>query len=164
MIQTREKLNQIIQEIEIPEKKSGKQIGERILKRKVNEREKQFAYINLEIAQLKEYVDENNQLYAMAMELEEEKNASFIKRIYTKLCMRLLRPALGREIAFHASVTRSVNHLYNNAILLQQFADEQGKLICKMEEELIQQQYYNVANEEKIRDLYQRLEQLNTNQ
>lgn len=164
MIETREKMDQIIQEIESPEKKSGKQIGERILKRKVNEKETQIPNISLEIEQLKEFVDANNQLYAMTTELEEEKNASFIKRLYIKICMRLLRPAMGREIAFHASVTRSVNHLYNTAVLVQQFVDEQGRLVHKLEEELRQQQYYNAANEEKIRDLYRRLEQLGVNE
>lgn len=164
MIETREKMDQIMQEIESPERKSGKQIGERILKRKVNEKENQIPSISLEIEQLKEYVDENNQLYAMTMEFEEEKNVSFIKRLYVKLCMRLLRPIMEKETAFHASVTRSINHLYNNTVLSQQFADEQSKQFRKMEEELLQLRYYNAANEEKIRDLYQRLEQLGVNE
>lgn len=162
MMQAREKIDQIIQEIELPENMSGKQIGERILGRKLGERPSQVRHINLEIEQLKEYVEKNNQLYVIALESEE--SVSFPKRIFRKLQRRLLASVLEQETEFHASVTCSVNHLYNNMCLTQQFMDEQTNRIRRLEEELSQQQYFSAVNDEKIRELYQRLEQMEAKQ
>ena len=159
MMQTRKKLDEILQEIETPEKKSGKQIGERILGKKLDEKNMAASRVSLEIEQLKEYVEQNNQHYAVTLESGGGESSSFIKRLYRKVLFRLLAPVLEQETVFHASVTRSINHLYNNMIMLQQFIDAQANQIQTMEKKLEQQEFYNIANEEKIRELYQRLEQ-----
>lgn len=154
MMQTREKLQGIMKEIETPERRSGKQIGEQILGRKVADESGAVSNCCLEIQQLQEYVEKNNQLYVISAGQEAAGSSGFLKGLFHKFRSRILGSVTEQETAYNASVTCSINHLYNNMIILQQYADAQARIIRKLEVELAQQRFVNVVCEEKIRELY----------
>lgn len=157
MRQTREKLQGIIAEIEEGERKSGKQIGEKILGRKVADKSGAVSSCCLEIQQLQEYVEKNNRLYVISSGQENAESPGLVRRIFHKVRDKFVGSITEQETEFNASVTCSINHLYNNMIILQQYADEQAGIIKKLEKELEQQRFLNAVSEEKIRMLYHRL-------
>lgn len=159
MMQTREKIRGIMQEIETPERKSGKQIGEQILGRKVADDLRAVSGCCLEIQQLQEYVERNNASYVISTGQEAGGSVGFIKRMFHKIRGRLVGSMADQETAFNASVTCSINHLYNNMIILQHYADEQAGIIRRLEDELAQQRFLNAVSEEKIRELYQKMDE-----
>lgn len=158
MMQTKEKIYEIMQEIEMPQQKSGKQIGERILGRSISDGELHTHHYSLEIEQLKKYIENNNQIYGITLNQEPDTSDGWKQRVVRKVRTAVVSPVVEQDNAFHASVTCSLNHLYNNMIILQKFADEQAEVIQRLEEELAQQRFVNMVNEEKIRELYGMLE------
>lgn len=159
MIQVRQKVKEIVEEIEYPEQMSGKQIGEIILGKGQKQENASIHSTYLEIKQLKEYVEKNNQSYNITIENQDgNTKLPFWKKIYRKLLQHIMAPILEQENIFHASVTCSINHLYNNMILTQQFIDEQTGLIRRLEEQIRQQKYSDAVNHEKINELQQRLD------
>ena len=68
MIQVRQKVKEIVEEIEYPEQMSGKQIGEIILGKGQKQENASIHSTYLEIKQLKEYVEKNNQSYNITIE------------------------------------------------------------------------------------------------
>lgn len=158
MIQTKEKIHGIMQEIEMPQRKSGKQIGEQILGRSISDDKIHMHQYNLELEQLKEYVENNNQIYGISLEQESDVSGGWKQQVIRKMRTAVVSPVVEQENAFNASVTRSFNYLYNNMVILQNFVDEQADIIQKLEEKLEQQRLINMVNEEKIRELYGMLE------
>lgn len=157
MRQTREKIREIMQEIETPERKSGKQIGEQILGRKVANESGAVSRCSLEIQQLQEYVERNNASYVISLGEEPGGKLGFLRRIGHRIRDRFTGSVAEQQTAFNASVTCSINHLYNNMIILQQYADDQAGIIRKLEQELAHQRFLNAVSEEKIKELHRRL-------
>ncbi|MCM1495529.1 MAG: hypothetical protein NC089_06985 [Bacteroides sp.] len=157
MMETREKIQTIIQELETPERQSGKQIGERILGRKVADGNGAVSNCSLEIQQMQEHVEHNNENYVISLEEEPGGRLGFIRKHGYEYWRSCVGSVAEQQTAFNASVTRSINHLYNNMIILQQYADRQAGIIRSLEKELARQQFLNTVSEEKIKELQRRL-------
>lgn len=161
MMQARDKINSIMSEIETPQRKSGTQIGEQILGRKITSI-RDLQPCNLEIDALHEYVERNNQTYAVTADGSNPNQPNFrgiVQRVVGKARNAFGGPMAEQETTFNASVTCSINHLFNDMVILQEYAKKQEQRLRQLEQELEQQRFLNMVNEERIRDLVRNLEE-----
>jgi len=141
MVETKATIDKIISEIEtntpvVPQqgKMSINQVMEILLDRNtvatesVGEPSVGNSEYNFDMSELKRWRDKNNQIYSIKLERPLYSNRPvigklvvFVKKVTRKLLRPILYPILTEQNEFNASVTASINALYNNELTTQQF-------------------------------------------
>ncbi|MBQ3517599.1 MAG: class I SAM-dependent methyltransferase [Lachnospiraceae bacterium] len=141
MVETKATIDKIISEIEtntpvVPQqgKMNINQVMEILLDRNtvatesVGEPSVGNSEYNFDMSELKRWRDKNNQIYSIKLERPLYSNRPvigklvvFVKKVTRKLLRPVLYPILTEQNEFNASVTASINALYNNELTTQQF-------------------------------------------
>lgn len=145
MVETKETIDKIISELEGKNpnvSKSGKmsvnQVMEILLDRNVTpsdnvaEQDMGNSEYSFDMGEVKRWRDKNNQIYSIKLDRSMYSNRPvigkavvFVKKVTRKLIRPILYPIFTEQNEFNASVTASINALYNNELTTQQFILEQ---------------------------------------
>lgn len=131
---TKNMVNQIIDEIETAqekcqsdEKKSVDEVMKIILGRNIVS-EKHASRAESPVEELKKWRDKNNQIYAVNVDHLLQSNRPIIgkvivlvKKIVRKLIHPIISPIVVEQNEFNASVTASINAIYNSAITMENY-------------------------------------------
>lgn len=169
MDDTRQTIDKILSEIEdssigknIYGKKSVKQVMEILLEKKIDMNEQMLdadvsKALGLDMEELKRWRDKNNQIYSVNTDHPLYSNRPvigklvvFIKRVVRKIIRPIIYSIVTEQNEFNASVTASINALYNNEVTTNAFI-------------MAQENYNDTVKqaEKKILDLQRKIEDLN---
>lgn len=144
MADTRKTIDKILTEIEnantekAPQSnKNVKQVMEILLDRKIDSNESPIDYRNnisyfFDMNELRTWQEKNNQVYHVPTDYPLSSNKPvigkldvFLKKVVRKLIRPIICPIVTRQNEFNASVTASINALYNNELVTNAFIGEQ---------------------------------------